>query len=95
MSLTEGPDRPTRFEAVQGDFLVFHFPAPVDAKPIVRFRSLRKSVRRAVARRDEYSVGVSLPERIATGPWQIDIEWPTGAQTYRVPIMTYVHSRPN
>ena len=95
VDLYDGPDRPPSFNAVEGDPLVFHFTEAAAGGVMVTFRGRRGSIRKRAVPQDEYSVAVRLPEKMARGPWRIDVQRKATGQTYQLPITMVVHKRPD
>ena len=92
--LHDGPDRPASFNAVEGDPLVFHFANATAGEIAVTFRAGRRSIRLHSVRQDEYNVAVRLPEKMAPGPWRIDVQRKATNEAYQLPMTIVVHERP-
>ena len=92
--LHDGPDRPASFNAVEGDPLVFHFANATAGEITVTFKAGRRSITLHSVRQDEYNVAVRLPEKIAPGPWRIDVHRKATNETYQLPMTMVVHERP-
>ena len=93
--LSDGPDRPVSFNAVEGDPLVFHFINAADGDILVTFRRRRGSIQRRSAPQDQYNVAVRLPEKMVPGPWSIDVERKATGENNQLPITMIVHKRPD
>ena len=93
--LSDGPDRPASFNAVEGDPLVFHFINAADGDILVTFRRRRESIQRRSVPQDRHNVAVRLPEKMAHGPWSIDVERTATGENYQLPITMIVHKRPD
>jgi hypothetical protein len=92
--LHDGPDRPASFNIVEGDPLVFHFENPTTGEIVVTLRARRRSIHLRSARQDEYNVAVRLPETLAPGPWDIEVQNKATNERYRLPMTMVVHERP-
>ena len=92
--LHDGPDRPASFNAVEGDPLVFHFADATAGEIAVTFRAGRQSIGLQSLRQDEYNVVVRLPEKMARGPWRIDVQRKGTNEAYRLTMTVVVHERP-
>ena len=93
--LFDGPDRPTSFNAVEGDPLVFHFTNAADGNILVTFRRRRGSIQTRSVPQDQYNVAVRLPEKMAPGRWTIDVERKATGEKVQLPITMIVHKRPD
>ena len=94
VNLSDGPDRPARFEAIAGDELHLRGDIPVENADALRvsLEGVGVRARDLVSTRgnDDYSVAVRLPRDLPAGSsWQLVIRAP-GVPDSRVPITMHV-----
>jgi len=94
VNLSDGPERPTQFEAIAGDELHLRGDIPVESAGALRvtLEGVGVRVRRLASTRgdDDYSVDVRLPRDLAAGSsWQLVIR-ARGIPAARIPITMHV-----
>jgi hypothetical protein len=93
--LHDGPDRPASFNVVEGDPLVLHFENATAGEIVVTLRARRRSIQVRSVRQDEYNVAVRLPEKLAPGPWDVEVQNKATNARYQLPMTMVVHERPS
>lgn len=60
----------------------------------VTFKAGRRSITLHSVRQDEYSVAVRLPEKMAPGPWRIDVHRKATNEAHQLPMTMVVQEGP-